>query len=171
MNILTNLGLLLIVLSLSAFAGNYYFITLAPAWPVSAYPGGISPGNSPREAYLLKSYEYRIIAEARGGEVRILVLELYDFLSQEGYSEKALLDEVVNGSRSLAFKPDRRGVYVLIYENPGNSTVSFAYTIIPNKEFEWDFFQDTVLVASTGGTLLLVGLLLEKASKWRNKPR
>ncbi|MEM2936208.1 MAG: hypothetical protein QW231_03420 [Candidatus Bathyarchaeia archaeon] len=158
---------MLLVASLSALAGNYV-TSLRPGFGTTS-TSTLKPGQNVKRYELLKSYRYEIVIDAGGGEVRLTVLGLEDFLSSEGSSpQNALINITVKGSERVGFKPDRRGVYVTIIENLGDRDVFVGYARTYTREFEQDFLQDSAIVASAGALLIIIDLILKRALKgWR----
>ena len=165
-NSLVKFGLVLIVASLAAIAGNYT-TTLRPEGYIN-YPRHVNPTESSRSCQIFKSYSYEALIDSGGGEVRFMVVNVWDFLASGGDIEKirnCLVNVTVSGSERVTFKPNRRGVYITIIENPSEEELFVGYALTFTREPEIDFIQDSLLITLFGSILTAAGLALEKLRK------
>ena len=169
MNILFKLGLVIIVASLSALSGN--------ALTVFRGTGGssLSTINATPETYVgvfqfLTSYNYTVSINSNA-TVEFTVIPFNHMFEQYGDpSDYAIASEVVDNWGKLTFRPDRRGIYALVLKAVDSEVATTSVSILVTRVFEWDFFYDSLIIASLGGALSISGLVVEKVFKRRRTP-
>lgn len=163
MNALAKLGLIILMASLSALAGN--IVSNLRFLGSSSTSGYLQPGIS-GELLFLKSIDYSI-SLTTDGTIEFMVLKLSDMMKRDvNYTELAVVYEIIRGGGEVSFRPDRRGVYAFVFRNPSGRRLSLAYVLrAPTSIFEQDYLLDSVVVASVGLILTVAGLIVGKRSK------
>jgi len=163
MNAVAKLGLVILVASLSALAGNIisdlrFFGSYSSSGPLAS---GISG-----KLVFLKSTEYSI-SLTTDGTVEFMVLRLGDMMRPDvNYAEMALAYQTISGGCEVSFRPDRRGVYALVFRNLSDRRLNLGYVFrAPTSIFEQDYLLDSATVASAGLALAAAGLVIGRRQK------
>jgi hypothetical protein len=165
---LSKLGLVIIVASLAALAGNS--LTAFKSNYSSSARTLVTPESLESECDFFRSYTHEIIVSTNG-TVELMFFPLRQILyPANDFENKSLLKATIDNWESVVFKPDRRGAYSITFSNIGEATVQISFTIATYRTFEWDFLYDSLIIAAAGGVLSLAGLLVEKAFKRRQTP-
>jgi len=164
LNIISKLGLIIIVASLSTLCGNTLQIfggSLNSYIPTTL----VMPGTYAGDCEFLVSYNYAVTINSNA-TIEFMVIPFNQLFEQYGeHSDHAITNAVVENWGTLTFRPDRRGVYGLVLRTTDSETAMAGVGILATRVFEWDFFYDSLIIAVFGGALGVVGLVVERVFK------
>lgn len=162
MNNASKLGLIIIVASLSTLCGEAVLTFRTPMIFPTAMPSiDVKPNFYAVECTYLENYNYSAVISS-GRTVKFMVIPLSQLINQQNnLEERAICSAVIEGLKSVNFKPNRRGIYLLILEALEAETTA-SRNIYGSRTFPWDFLWDSVTVAIVGALIFLAGLLYDK---------
>jgi len=184
LNILFKLGLIIIVASLSTLCGNS--LTVFGRSGGSSYQTEVVPETYAGVCQFLVSYNYTVSINSNA-TVEFMVIPFNQLFEQYGrHNDHAIASVVIDNWGKLTFRPDRRGIYALVFMIADSETTCYqclnlsedfpitqatvSFSMLTTRGFEWDFLYDSLIIATLGGVLTVAGLLVEKAFKRRRTP-
>jgi len=185
LNILSKIGLIIIVASLSTLCGNSLTV-FGRSWGSSYPPLQVVPETYAGFCQFLVSYNYTISINSNA-TVEFMVIPFNQLFEQYGrHNDHAIASVVVDNWGKLTFRPDRRGIYALVFMTADSETTCYhclnlsgdlptaqtivSFSMLTTRVFEWDYLYDSLIIAASGGVLTVAGLLVEKFFKRRQTP-
>jgi hypothetical protein len=161
MNLISKMGLIIIVASISTLSGEIISAFRGTATIPSSMPSmNVRPEVYEIQYTYLNSYDYNIMISA-GRAVKLIIIPLCQIVQQNSLEEHAVYSAIIERLEGISFKPERRGTYFLIFK-AANSEASVSMNIYGSRTFEWGFFWDSMRVAVVGTIIFLAGLIYEK---------
>ena len=161
MNVLSKIGLIIIVASLSALCGNS-FIIFRGSGGSSLPMVRVVPETYAGVCTFLVSYNYTMTINSNA-TVEFMVIPFNHLFEQYGkHNDYAIANLTIDNWGKLTFKPDKRGVYALVFKTANSEVAMVSFSMLTTRGFEWDFLWDSFIIAASGGVLILAGFLVEK---------